>query len=143
MSNNEPVTRPTDASVDDFLASVANERRRADAMRLREIMEDVTGEPAVMWGPTIVGFGAYHYRYASGHEGDAPAVGFSPRAANTTIYMTGGFDGLETRLEALGKHKTGKGCLYITRLDAVDEHVLRDLIQTSVRRAAEYHVAST
>lgn len=140
MSAQEPVTRPNDASVDTFLANVPNERRRADAMRLRELMEDVTGEPAVMWGPSIIGFGTYHYRYASGHEGDAPAVGFSPRSANTTIYITGGFDDLESRLEALGKHKVGKGCLYVSRLDAVDEHILRDLIQTSVRRAAEYHV---
>lgn len=133
-------TKPTEVSVDEFLASVPDDARRADAVRLRAMMEEISGEPAVMWGTSIVGCGHYHYTYASGHEGDAAAIGFSPRAANITVYIVGGFDGHDDKLDRLGKHKLGKGCLYIRRLSDVDESALRDLIRISIDNAARFHV---
>jgi hypothetical protein len=97
-------------------------------------MQDLTGEPPAMWGPTIVGFGSYHYRYDSGHEGDAPLVGFSPRKQNLVVYLVGGYEErYPALLEALGPHKTGKGCLYLRRLPAVDQAVLRELIDRTAR----------
>jgi hypothetical protein len=138
-SNPSQITRPTGAAVEEFLAAVADENRRADAVALCELMQDVTGEPAAMWGPTIVGFGSYHYRYDSGHEGDAALVGFSPRKQNLVVYLVGGYEErYPALLEKLGPHKTGKGCLYLKRLAAVDQAVLRELIDrtTRVHRAA-------
>ena len=130
----ELVTRPTGTPVDAFLASVPDERRRADAVAVCELMAQVTGEPAQMWGASIVGFGTYHYRYDSGHEGDAPLVGFSPRKAKLVIYLVGGYEERhQAALARLGPHKTGKGCLYIKRLDDVDDVALRELIDRSVR----------
>lgn len=140
MSTYEQKTRPTPQDVDTFLASIEDEQQRSDAMHLRKVMESVSGKDAVLWGSSIVGFGAYYYRYASGHEGDAPAVGFSPRKANMTVYITGGFEDQQDTLERLGKHKLGKGCLYIKRLSDVDESVLQELIQVSVDNAASFHV---
>lgn len=140
MASNENKTKPTPADVDEFLENVSDERKQADALRLREMMEEISGEPAVMWGPSIVGFDSYHYRYESGHEGDAPAIAFSPRKANLTIYVTGGFEGHEDTLERLGKHTLGKGCLYIKRLSDVDDIALRELVQTSIDNAARFHV---
>jgi hypothetical protein len=129
-----PVTRPADASVAGFLAGVPDERRREDAGRLCAMMQEVTGEPPVMWGTSIVGFGTYHYRYASGHEGDAPLAGFSPRSQHLVIYLASGLtDRYEAVLARLGPHKTGKGCLYIRRLGDVDDAALRELIDRSVR----------
>jgi len=125
--------RPTDASVEEFLARVPDERRE-DAHRLCAMMGDITGEPPTMWGASIVGFGTYHYRYASGHEGDAPLAGFSPRSQQLVIYLASGFAGRYGALLArLGPHKTGKGCLYIRRLGDVDDAALRELIDRSVR----------
>jgi hypothetical protein len=135
-------TRPTNASVDEFLAAVEHPDRRADSLRLRALMEDATGESATMWGPGIVGFGSCHYRYATGREGDMPAVGFSPRKANLTIYVAGGFNSLEPILARLGKHKVGKGCLYLNRLADADAGALRDLILASVDAAAEIDAAA-
>ena len=126
--------RRTDAPVEEFLARVPDERRREDAGRLCAMMEEITGEPPAMWGSSIVGFGAYHYRYASGHEGDSALASFSPRRQNLAIYLVGEFaDRHQAALARLGPHKTGKGCLYIKRLDQVDEDVLRELIDRSVR----------
>jgi hypothetical protein len=122
----EPKTKPTDVSVDEFLDKVEQPVRRADGNALREMMERVTGEPATMWGPTIVGFGTYHYRYASGHEGDMCRVGFSPRSANLVLYV-GGFPEYETLLAKLGKHKRSKACLYVNKLADVDLTVLEDI----------------
>src|SRR4051812_2129292 len=110
----ENKTKPTAASVDAFLDSVPDPQRRADGKMLRTLMERVSGEPAAMWGPSIVGFGAYHYKYDSGREGDMCLIGFSPRATGLVLY--GGFLRSPELLERLGKHKTGKGCLYIKRL---------------------------
>ncbi|MET7951191.1 DUF1801 domain-containing protein [Micromonospora sp. NPDC005324] len=130
----QPAAVPTVISVDDFLAGNPDERRRADAGRLRAIMGELTGEPAVMWGASIVGFGSYHYTYESGRSGDAPLVGFSPRKQNLVLYLTGG--GLEepdaALLARLGPHREGKGCIYLRRLDDVDEGVLRQLIERTV-----------
>ncbi|MCG5213023.1 DUF1801 domain-containing protein [Streptosporangium sp. KLBMP 9127] len=133
-TSNEPVTVPTDASVDDFLAAVPGERRRTDAERLRTILCEVTGEPAVMWGPSIVGFGSYRYTYASGRTGDWPLAGFSPRKQHLVVYLVGGFEERHASVLArLGPHETGKGCLYLKRLDDVDERALRELIDRTVR----------
>ena len=122
----ETKTKPTNASVDAFLDGVAHPVRRADGKALRAMMERVTGEPAVMWGPSIVGFGSYHYRYASGHEGDACRVGFSPRSANLVLYV-GGFPEYEALLAKLGKHKRSKACLYLNTLADVNPAVLEEI----------------
>ncbi|GAA4722023.1 DUF1801 domain-containing protein [Sphingomonas lutea] len=124
----ETKTKATDVSVDAFLDGVANPVRRADGHALRAMMERVTGEPAVMWGPSIVGFGSYHYRYDSGHEGDACRIGYSPRSANLVLYV-GGFDDYAALLGKLGKHKTSKACLYINKLADVDLGVLEEIVR--------------
>ncbi|MBU1345456.1 MAG: DUF1801 domain-containing protein [Alphaproteobacteria bacterium] len=125
-------TRPTTVSVDDFIAGVEDPRRRADAEAVCAIMTEVSGEPATMWGPSIIGFGRYHYRYETGHEGDAPLVGFSPRKANLVLYFSGCEPDREARLARLGKHKAGKACVYVNRLSEVDETVLRELTASSI-----------
>ena len=125
-------TQKTDASVEDFLNAVENERRRADSFCILEIMREITGEEPAMWGPSIVGFGSYTYKYASGREGEWPVVGFSPRKRNLTLYIMDGFDTYDALLAKLGKYKTGKACLYINKLDDVDADVLRELIAQSV-----------
>ena len=126
----ETKTRPTQVNVDDFIASVDRPARRADARVLREMMERVTGEPATMWGPTIIGFGSYHYHYASGHEGDSCRLGFSPRSANLVLYV-GGFPEYEALLGRLGKHKRSKACLYLNKLADVDQDVLEEIARRS------------
>ncbi|GAA3731477.1 hypothetical protein GCM10022225_11660 [Plantactinospora mayteni] len=129
-----PKTAPTEVSVDDFLAALPDEQRRADADRLRALLRDVTGEEPVMWGPSIVGFGRYHYRYPSGHQGDAPLVGFSPRRQHLVVYLVGGFEQrYAATLARLGPHKTGKGCLYLKSLAGVDETALRELVDRTAR----------
>lgn len=125
-------TRPTDASVEAFIDAVDHPRRRDDARTLLELMQRVTGEEPVMWGPSIVGYGSYHYRYASGQEADWPVVGFSPRKQNLSIYIMTGFAESEELLSRLGKHKTGKSCLYVTKLADVDLDVLETLVRASV-----------
>ncbi|MGC9666769.1 DUF1801 domain-containing protein [Planosporangium sp. 12N6] len=133
-TSKQPATVPTDASVDDFLAAVPDERRRSDAERLCAILREVTGESAVMWGSSIVGFGSYRYTYSSGRTGDWPLVGFSPRRQQLVVYLVGGFEERHASVLArLGPHKTGKGCLYLKRLDDVDESALRELIDRTVR----------
>ena len=122
----ETKTKPTQVSVSDFIAAVEKPVRRADAVVLRDMMERVTGEPATMWGATIIGFGSYHYRYASGHEGDACRIGFSPRSANLVLYV-GGFPEYEALLAKLGKHKRSKACLYLNKLSDVDLDVLEEI----------------
>ena len=127
-----PATRRTEASVAGFLAAVPDEQRRQDARRLCAMMREITGEPPTMWGTSIIGFGTYHYRYASGHEGDAPLASFSPRRQHLAIYLVGEFgDRYQPLLARLGPHKTGKGCLYLKRLDDVDHDVLRELVDRS------------
>jgi hypothetical protein len=129
----ENKTRATGASVDEFLAAVEHPVRRGDGLRLLALMSEITGQPADMWGPTIVGFGRYHYKYASGREGDSPAVGFSPRKSSLSLYgLTHGPEAAEL-LSRLGKHKTGAGCLYVTKLEDVDQGVLIELIRAGYR----------
>lgn len=128
----EQKTKETDESVIEFIESVENPKKRQDAYRLLEIFEETSGYPAKMWGPSIIGFGSYHYVYASGHEGDAPLVGFSPRKAKTTLYFATGDDERIQLLEKLGKHTSGKGCVYINKTDDVDISVLKELITQSI-----------
>ncbi|GIJ80921.1 protein of unknown function (DU1801) [Micromonospora phaseoli] len=128
------MTAPTGQPVEEFLAAVPNESRRADAQRLIALMREVTGEEPVMWGPSIIGFGRYHYRYDSGREGDSALAGFSPRKQHLVVYLVGGFeDRYASALARLGPHKTGKGCLYLKSLDRVDLAVLRELVDRSAR----------
>jgi hypothetical protein len=135
MSENK--TRPTDQDVTDFLISVEHKTRREDGFALLEMMREVTGEDAVMWGSSIVGFGNYHYKYQSGREGDMPLVGFSPRKQSMTLYIMPGFDDYEGMLSDLGKHKIGKSCLYVNKLADVDEDVLRSLVRRSYEHMKE------
>lgn len=123
----EAKTKPTEVSVADFIAAVENPTRRADAETLCALLEEVSGEPPIMWGPSIIGFGRYHYRYASGHEGDAPRLGFSPRKAQTVLYVMSGFEGQEAMIARLGKVKTSVACLYVNRLSDIDLGVLREM----------------
>ena len=120
-------TRPNDKDVEAFIASVP-EPAQSDCRELVAMMRSATGADPVMWGDSIVGFGSRHYRYASGREGDWFQVGFSPRARSLTLYLTDGVDRHAARLDDLGRHRTGKGCLYVTRLDDVDRDVLAEVI---------------
>lgn len=121
-------TKPTNVSVDAFLDAVKHPVRQADGKAVRAMMERVTGEPAVMWGPSIVGFGKYHYRYESGHEADMCRIGFSPRSANLVLYV-GGFPEYEALLVELGKHKSSKACLYVNKLADVDVGILEEIVR--------------
>ena len=125
-------TRPTDASVEAFLDAVDDERRRSDARVVAGMMAEITGSTGVMWGSSIVGFGTYHYRYASGREGTFFETGFSPRKRALTLYVMAGFSEYEDLLGRLGRHTTAKSCLYVRRLADVDLDVLRNLLARSV-----------
>ena len=125
-------TKKNRQSVTKFLGSVKDAARREDAKKVLALMKDVTGQKPEMWGDSIVGFGTYRYKYESGREGEWPITGFSPRKANLTLYIMSGFSKCQELLGKLGKHKTGKSCLYINRLDDVDLKVLRRLIRESV-----------
>jgi len=124
----ENKTQATEASVEAFLAKVEPEQRRDDGRRVAEMMARITGEPATMWGPSIIGFGTHHYRYESGREGDICRIGFSPRKAQLVFYVGAGSGRLDPLLAKLGKHSTGKGCLYIKKLADVDQAMLEALI---------------
>ncbi|HKD05049.1 MAG TPA: DUF1801 domain-containing protein [Bryobacteraceae bacterium] len=128
----ENKTKTTGASVTEFIAGVEDEVKRRDAKALIDLMRRVTGEKPKMWGPSIVGFGSHHYRYETGREGDMPIVGFSPRKAGLVLYGTIGFSGALELLSRLGKHTTGKGCLYVKRMSDIDAGVLKELIEGSV-----------
>lgn len=132
-------TKPTTISVSAFLDTCADDERRADAMALTRLMQKATGDQPTMWGPSIVGFGSYHYTYESGREGDAPIVGFSPRKAANVLYGAIGFSGADALLARLGKHTTGKGCLYIKKLADVDLKVLETLIQKAFAAKRAVH----
>ncbi|MUV38901.1 hypothetical protein JNUCC1_02773 [Lentibacillus sp. JNUCC-1] len=125
-------TKENDNSVIEFIESVEHEGKREDAYRMLDIFTEETGHQAKMWGPSIIGFGSYHYKYASGHEGDAPLVGFSPRKARHSLYFATGDKEREELLQQLGKHKSGKACVYVNKLADIDEAVLRQLIQQSI-----------
>ncbi|WP_127793186.1 DUF1801 domain-containing protein [Agromyces sp. LHK192] len=123
----EPKTKPTDASVAEFLATAEPAGRREDGFALRELFDRVTGTDAVMWGPSIVGYGVHHYRSAAGTEGDWMVVGFSPRKASMSLYGLQ-LPGADPIIERLGKVKRGAGCLYVGRLSGIDEHALESLV---------------
>ena len=130
-------TKPTNKSVDQFLKKVENPTKREDSFKILELMKEVTKEEPVMWGDSIIGFGSYHYKYASAREGDWFRVGFSPRKQNLAIYLMIGFEKHQNLLKNLGKYKTGKSCLYINRLKDVDIQSLRELILESVKQLKE------
>jgi hypothetical protein len=132
----ENKTKPTEVSVSAFIEAITDETKRADAKALVKLMQSASGEKPKMWGPSIIGFGSIHYKYESGREGDMPLVGFSPRKAASVLYGAIGFDGAEKLLAKLGKHTTGKGCLYIKKLSDVDQKVLQTLVAKS--RAAKH-----
>jgi hypothetical protein len=125
----ENKTKPTKLSVTAFINSVSDSARRADAKALVKLLQRATGEEPKMWGPSIIGFGSYHYKYDSGREGDMPIVGFSPRKAATVLY---GVAGARELLPKLGKHTTGKGCLYIKKLADVDREVLEEMVVKAI-----------
>ena len=128
----ENKTQRNDGDVMAYLESVQHKRRREDSLVVKEMMEEITGEPAEMWGTSIVGFGAYHYRYESGREGDFMLTGFAPRKQSLTLYIMGGHERHEQQFARLGKHRTGSSCLYINKLADVDLEVLREIISDSV-----------
>jgi len=125
-------TKPNEASVEDFLNGVPDQKKRQDSFAILDLMKQVTGDEPIMWGDSIVGFGTYKYKYASGRKGEWPITGFSPRKQNLTLYIMSGFDEYDELLENLGKHSTGKSCLYIKKLEDVDQDVLRELVSKSV-----------
>lgn len=125
-------TRETDNSVIEFIEAVESDRKKEDAYRLLDIFTRVTGYESKMWGPSIIGFGSYHYKYATGHEGDAPLTGFSPRKAKISLYFATGDTEREQLLKVLGKHTSGKACVYINKLDDIDVKVLEQLIVRSM-----------
>ena len=126
-------TKVNEASVTAFLNTVTDEKKRSDCKAIIALMEQITGHKAKMWGASIIGFDSYHYKYASGHEGDMCLAGFSPRKQNITIYLMAGFTGHSGLLKKLGKHKTAKACLYINTLDDININVLRELIELSIK----------
>jgi hypothetical protein len=144
----EAKTKSNDKSVDAFLGSIEGDQRQADARTFQKLMEKVTGEKARMWGDNIVGFGTYHYKYASGHEGDTCLVGFSPRKAEFSLYLTGTyFPETEQRraelLDRLGKHRMGKACMYVKKADDIDLKVLEQLVRLSVDTLRDRYPATS
>jgi hypothetical protein len=125
-------TQPTNEKVTDFLDKVVDPVKRRDSYKILELLKKVTGEEPVMWGTSIVGFGRYHYQYASGREGDWMLTGFSPRKQALTLYILSGFDEYDDLLGKLGKYKAGVSCLYIKKMEDIDQEVLEELVNQSV-----------
>jgi hypothetical protein len=137
MAQTENKTTANDNDVDSFIAAVTDEKQRADALKITAMMGRLTGHHPKMWGPGIIGFGSYHYKYDSGREGDMCRIGFSPRKGKTVLYIVDGFAEHGALLEKLGKYKTGKSCLYVKRLSDVDEKVLEEICVRSLAWMAE------
>jgi len=135
-------TTRNDGDVLAYLNAVPQKTRRADSLAMLALMQEVTGEPAAMWGTSIVGFGSYHYKYDSGREGDFMLTGFAPRKQALTLYIMGGFEQHEQRLAELGKHRLGRACLYINKLADVNVDILREIIADSVARTRRNHPPS-
>lgn len=135
MAKAEQKTKETDASVTDFLNQIEDEQKRKDCFEILKLMEQVTKHEPKMWGSSIVGFGSYHYKYASGHEGDSALMGFSPRKQNITMYITTDYERFSRLMAKLGKHSTGKSCLHIKRLNDVDRNVLKELMTEAFKEA--------
>jgi Domain of unknown function (DU1801) len=131
-------TKPTQASVKEFFNQIPEKERRDDCIALAKMMEEITGDKPKMWGPSIVGFGTYHYKYESGREGDWPKTGFSPRKNNLTLYIMMGFGNQPELMQQLGKHSTSKSCLYIKRLSDIHIPTLKKLIKSSVKELKNY-----
>jgi hypothetical protein len=138
-SSQENKTKATSVSVADFIETVSSPTMRADAHTLCKLLTDITGHQPVMWGPSIIGFGQYHYKYDSGREGDMAAIGFSPRKDKLVLYVVQGINNYETELAQLGPHKTSKACLYIKRLSDVDMHVLESILRQSYAYVMAHH----
>ena len=138
----ENKTQAHGGDVTAFIEAVADEKQRADAHAITAMMTRLSGEPPKMWGPSIIGFGQYHYKYDSGREGDSLRIGFSPRKGQTVLYMMDGYDDREEHLARLGKHKIGKSCLYIKRLSDVDMAVLEEMAAGSLDYMAKQYPAS-
>jgi hypothetical protein len=136
-------TKPTQASVKDFLNQIPDKERRDDCFAIAKIMEEVTGDKPKMWGPSIVGFGTYHYKYASGREGDWPVTGFSPRKKDLTLYMMMGFEKHADLMKQLGKYSNAKSCLYIKRLSDIHVPTLKKLIKSSVKDLKNYSASKS
>ena len=134
MSKARNKTTDAGGSVSEFLKSVKNAERRSDARQVMKMLKAITGKRPRLWGSSIIGYGKYHYRYESGREGDSLMIGLSPRAQNLAIYIMPGFDGFSGLLKRLGKHKIGKSCLYVNRLQDVDQNVLQQLLEKSYRK---------
>ena len=134
----EQKTKPTNQSVKEFLNKIPEAERRADCFAVAKIMEEISGEKPKMWGPSIVGFGSYHYKYASGHEGDWPMMGFSPRKKDLTLYIMMGFEKHADLMEKLGKHSASKSCLYIKRLSDVHIPTLMKLMKIGLKDLKAY-----
>ncbi len=128
----EPKTKKNKASVTDFLNTIDNPKRKEDALLVLDWMTEISGFKPVMWGTNIIGFGSYHYVYASGREGDWPKLGFSPRKQSLSIYIMPGFDRFKELMDKLGKFTTGKSCLYVKKIEDVDQDVLKELIRESI-----------
>lgn len=137
MANNVNKTTETESSVADFLNGIDDETKRADSFKIVDLIERHVGFPAKMWGPAIVGFGSYHYKYESGREGDAPLFGFSPRANSISLYLSSSFPGREELLAKFGKHTVAKACVYIKKLADVDTDVLQTMVGESVNYIRE------
>ena len=134
-------TKPTQASVKEFLNQIPDKERRDDCFAVAKMMEEVTGNKPKMWGPSIVGFGTYHYKYESGREGDWPIAAFSPRKKDLTLYIMMGFEQNPELMKQLGKHSTGKSCLYIKRLSDIHMPTLKKLIKTSIKQLQDYKIS--
>ncbi|HJU92279.1 MAG TPA: DUF1801 domain-containing protein [Pyrinomonadaceae bacterium] len=134
-------TKPTQASVKEFLNQIPDKERRDDCFAVAKMMEEITGDKPKMWGPSIVGFGTYHYKYASGREGDWPIAAFSPRKKDLTLYIMMGFEKQPELMKQLGKHSTGKSCLYIKRLSDIHIPTLKKLIKLSIKQLQDYRIS--
>ncbi len=141
MSENK--TKETNKSVIVFLNEVENEQKKKDSFEVLKLMEDLSGEKAVLWGPSLIGFGKYHYKYESGREGDFFLTGLSPRKTVLTIYIMSGFSRYDVLMKNLGKYKTGKSCLYLKKLEDVDRSVLSELIQESLKHMRKKYPSSS
>lgn len=132
MAKYKAKTAETTNSVSGFIDTVTDEQRKKDALAIIKIMKEESGFKPKMWGPSIVGFGSYHYKYESGHEGDAPLVGFSPRKNEFALYLSSNFDGKGDLLKQFGKHKTGKACIYIKKLEDINIDVFKKMVANSI-----------
>lgn len=143
MKMTKQKTQPSTANVSEFIIQFANtEQKRTDSFELIKIMEQISGYSPYMWGPSIIGFGTYHYKYASGHEGDAPLLGFSPRKSAISLYVFTGLDEHQHLLKNLGKYKMGKACIYINKLSDIDINVLKDVAKHTINFLHQTYVKS-